>query len=100
VFRRLERSFSRVFFVNTFLKGDEKAAADVGVPLDATDKALYAATMAAIVGQTVGHRVASRLPFVSELADQLLVSRLRRQLADYGHAEFTTNAAEYRPTAA
>jgi hypothetical protein len=100
VFRRLERSFSRVFFVNTFLKGDEKAAADVGVPLAAKDKALYAATMAAIVGQTVGHRVAARLPFVGELADQLLITRLRRQLTEYGHAEFTTDAAKYRQAAA
>ncbi len=97
VFRRLERSFSRVFFVNTFLKGDEAAAAQVGVPLDGRDKALYAATMAAILGQTLGHKIASRLPVIGEVADQMLVSRLRRQLADYGHAEFTTDAAKYRP---
>ena len=97
VFRRLERSFSRVFFVNTFLKGDEAAAAQVGVPLDGRDKALYAATMAAILGQTLGHKIASRLPVIGEVADQMLVSRLRRQLADYGHAEFTTDAMKYRP---
>lgn len=97
VFRRLERSFSRVFFVNTFLKGDEAAAAQVGVPLDGRDKALYAATMAAILGQTLGHKIASRLPVIGEVADQMLVSRLRRQLADYGHAEFTTDATKYRP---
>ncbi len=97
VFRRLERSFSRVFFVNTFLKGDEARAASVGVPLDGQDKALYAATMAAIIGQTLGHKVASRLPVVGEIADQLLVSRLRRQLAGYGHAEFTSDAGQYRP---
>lgn len=97
VFRRLERSFARVFFVNTFLKGDEAAAASVGVPLTGKDKALYAATMAAIVGQTLGHKVASRLPLVGDLADQLLVSRLRRQLAEYGHAEFKSDGALYRP---
>jgi hypothetical protein len=100
VFRRLERSFSRVFFVNTFLKGDEGRAAEVGVPLGAKDKALYAATMAAIIGTTMGHRVASKLPLVNELADRALVGRLRRQLADYGHAEFTTDAAEYRTASA
>jgi ER-bound oxygenase mpaB/B'/Rubber oxygenase, catalytic domain len=99
VFRRLERSFSRVFFVNTFLKGNEQRAASVGVALDGKDKALYAATMAAIIGQTVGHRVASKLPFVGEIADRVLVSRLQRQLAGYGHAEFTTNAEQYRPAA-
>ncbi len=100
IFRRLERSFSRVFFVNTFLKGDEARANDVGVPVGAADKALYAATMAAIIGQTVGHRVASQLPLVGELADRVLVARLRRQLADYGHAEFTTDAATYRQATA
>lgn len=99
LFRRLERSFSRVFFVNTFLKGDEAAAANVGVPLNGRDKALYAATMAAIIGQTLGHRIASRLPLVDEFADRVLVARLRRQLAGYGHAEFTSDAAQYRPTA-
>jgi hypothetical protein len=86
-----------VFFVNTFLKGDEAAAASVGVTLTGKDKALYAATMAAIVGQTPGHKVASRLPLVGDLADQLLVSRLRRQLAEYGHAEFKSDGALYRP---
>ena len=54
-------------------------------------------TMAAIVGQTLGHKVASRLPLVGDLADQLLVSRLRRQLAEYGHAEFKSDGALYRP---
>lgn len=100
VFRRLERSFSRVFFVNTFLKGDEGRAAEVGVPVGPKDKALYAATMAAIIGATMGHRVASKLPLVNELADRALVGRLRRQLADYGHAEFTTDAGQYRQAAA
>jgi hypothetical protein len=100
VFRRLERSFSRVFFVQAFLKGDEGRAAEVGVPVGPKDKALYAATMAAIIGATMGHRVASKLPLVGELADRALVGRLRRQLADYGHAEFTTDAGQYRQAAA
>jgi ER-bound oxygenase mpaB/B'/Rubber oxygenase, catalytic domain len=99
VFRRLERSFSRMFFVQTFLKGDEGRAAEVGVPVSPKDKALYAATMAAIIGATTGHRIASRVPFLNELADRALVDRLRRQLAGYGHAEFTSDGAGYRPVA-
>jgi hypothetical protein len=100
VFRRLERSFSRMFFVQTFLKGDEGRAAEVGVPVGPKDKALYAATMAAIIGATMGHRVASHVPLLNELADRALVGRLRRQLADYGHAEFTSDGAGYKPVAA
>ncbi|MGL5839984.1 MAG: hypothetical protein ACRCY3_15940, partial [Sphingorhabdus sp.] len=96
LFRKLERSFSRVFFVDTFLKGDADIAKSVGVPVDAPDRALHAATMAAIVGNMVGYGFASRLPVIGELADMHLVARLRRQLADYGHAEYVTDAKNYR----
>ncbi len=96
LFRRLERSFSRVFFVDTFLKGQADIAASVGVPVVGADRALYTATMAAIVGNMIGYGVASKLPVIGELADMHLVARLRRQLADYGGAEFTTDAAQYR----
>ena len=100
VFRRLERSFSRVFFTKAFLKGDYAKAAEVGVPVSEKDKALYAASMVAIAGQMAAFRLASHLPGFSELADQHLVAKLKRQLAGYGHAEFTSNAENYRPAVA
>ncbi len=100
VFRRLERSFSRVFFAKAFLKGDFAAAEKVGVAISETDKLLHAATMLLIIQQMTAYRVASRLPIVRELADRHLIARLERQLASYGHAKFTTNAAEYRPAVA
>jgi hypothetical protein len=100
VFRRIERSFSRTFFVHAFLKGDFEGAEKVGVPVSEQDKFIFGATMALISGRMLGYRVASKLPLVREIADARLVARLKRQLASYGHAEFTTNAAEYRPAAA
>jgi hypothetical protein len=98
VFRRLERSFSRTFFVQAFLKGDFGGAEKVGVPVSEQDKLLFGATMMLISGRMMGYRLAAKLPVVRDLADARLVARLKRQLARYGHAEFTTNAAEYRPT--
>lgn len=98
--RRLERSVSRVFFVKAFLAGDEERAASVGVPVTRGDQLIYGATMLAIAGRMVAYRVASRLPVVRHLADRRLVRRIGRQLAGYGRAEFTSDAAHYRPATA
>lgn len=98
--RRLERSASRVFFVKAFLNGDAGRAADVGVPVGRRDHLIYGATMLGAAGRMAAYRAASRLPFVRRLADRGLVRRIERQLAGYGHAEFTSDAAHYRPATA
>ena len=99
-FRRLERSFSRVFFAKAFLSGDFRRAAELGVPISATDRLLYAATIFVILIRMAAYRLAARVPGLADIADARLIRRLRAQLASYGHAEFTTNAAEYRPAVA
>jgi hypothetical protein len=96
MFRALERSFSRVFFVKSFLQGDADRAAKVGVVVTDRDRALHSAAMVAIIGRMVGYRVASKLPVVRDIADSVLTARLERQLKGYGRAEFTTDAAQYR----
>lgn len=98
--RRLEHSVSRVFFVKAFLAGDEERAAQVGVPVRRRDHIIYGATMLGIAGRMAAYRVASRLPLIRHFADRRLVHRIERQLADYGHAEFTSDAANYRPATA
>lgn len=100
VFQKLERSFSRVFFVNAFLKGDIEGAAKVGVHVSEKDKALFGISLAGITAQMTAFKIAAKLPGVRTMADRMLVKTLERQLASYGHAEFTTDAAAYRPTAA
>ncbi|MBL0914495.1 MAG: DUF2236 domain-containing protein [Sphingopyxis sp.] len=98
--RRLERSVSRVFFVKAFLNGDVERADSVGVPVGRRDHLIYGATMLALAGRMAAYRVASRLPVLRHLADRRLVSRINRQLADYGRAEFQSDAAHYRPATA
>jgi tRNA G46 methylase TrmB len=46
------------------------------------------------------YRVASRLPLIRRLADRRLIHRIERQLAEYGRAEFTSDAAHYKPATA
>jgi hypothetical protein len=98
--RRLERSASRVFFLKAFLNGDEERAASVGVPVGKRDHLIYGATMLGVAGKMAAYRAASRLPGVRRLADRDLIRRIERQLAGYGHAEFRSDASEYRPATA
>ncbi|MDZ3830269.1 MAG: oxygenase MpaB family protein [Sphingopyxis sp.] len=98
--RRLERSTSRVFFVKAFLNGDAQRAEGLGVPVGRRDRLVYGATMLGVAGRMAAYRVASRLPVVRHLADRRLIHRIERQLAGYGHAEFTSDAADYRPATA
>ena len=98
--RRLEYSVSRVFFVTAFLAGDEGRAASVGVPVRRRDHLFFGATMLGIAGRMAAYRVASRMPLIRHLADRRLVHRIERQLAEYGRAEFTSDAAHYKPATA
>ncbi|MBX9727415.1 MAG: DUF2236 domain-containing protein [Sphingopyxis sp.] len=100
IMRRLERSVSRVFFVQAFLNGDTARAASVGVTVTPADRLIHGATMLALVGRMAAYRVAARLPVLRDIADARLVRRIHRQLESYGRAEFTSNAANYRPATA
>ena len=99
-FCRLERSFSRVFFAKAFLSGDYARAAELGVPLSAQDRFLYAVTIFVILLRMAMFRLAGKIPGLAAFADARLIQRLHRQLAAYGHAEFTTDAAQYKPAKA
>lgn len=91
----LERRFARVFFVTSFMRGDKIAAAKIGVEVSWTDYLVAAATGILITVRMLPYSIAARIPTISDAADRSLVRKLTKQLARYGHAEFTTNAAAY-----
>jgi hypothetical protein len=93
----LERGFGKVYFVSNFLQGNRRAAAEVGVQFGAADYLGAAAAWIMIAAQTTAFAIAARIPVLSQAADRILIRKLARQLAQYGHAEFTTNADTYRP---
>ena len=98
LFRRVEQSFSRVFFLKNFLENDRVAAAKVGVHVSTGDLALTALA-AAHVGITMGaYRLAARIPGLAGSADRRLIARIGKLLAIYGHAEFVVY--EHRPASA
>lgn len=93
----LERGFSKMYFVSNFMRGDRQAADEVGVRLGFSDYLGATLARVLIAARMTAYAIAARVPLLKRAADRSLVRKLSRQLALYGHAEFTTNADKYRP---
>lgn len=100
LFDKVERRFSKVFFLRNFMNGDVAAARRMGVEIGPRDFMMFGVVALMVTSQLLAYRLARNVPGVSELADARLVGKLKRQLARYGHAEFTSDAETYRPTGA
>jgi len=96
IYERFERSFAKLFFVQNFMAGDRAKAAAIGVPLTRLDVVQAAAAGLFVYGRIKLYALASHIPGLNRAADRRLVAKLKAQLASYGHAEFTTDAAQYR----
>ena len=96
---RLERSFAKVYFMQNFCDGSERTAARYGVKIRAIDRMRAAAVGLTLMGQMRFYGAAAKTPVVRHIADQRLVGKVRGYLGSLGHAEFTTDAAKYKPAA-
>lgn len=96
---KYERSFAKVYFIDNFLEGNTARARSMGVVADPVDRLRAAAVGARVVGKMTAYGAASRVPVLREVADVRLVGKLKRYLGSLGHAEFTTDAAKYKPAA-
>lgn len=99
LFDKVERRFSKVFFLRNFLNGDRAAARRMGVEIGPRDFMMFGLVALLVTSRLAAYRFARNVPVVSDLADARLVSRLKQQLKRYGHAEFTSDAEKYRPAA-
>lgn len=97
LFDKVERRFSKVFFLRNFMNGDVAAAKRMGVEIGPRDFMMFGVVALMVTSQLLAYRLARNVPGVSDLADARLVDKLKRQLARYGHAEFTSDAETYRP---
>jgi hypothetical protein len=93
---RFEKSFAKEFFIRRLLAGDNDRAKQVGVGLTRADK-LRAACVALMIGARMAiYRRLLAVPATAGAADARLVRKLNRVLGRLGHAEFTTDATNYR----
>jgi hypothetical protein len=95
-----ERSFSKSFFVRTYLNGDRARAREIGIPLTVADRGRAVVVGLLVASRLIGYEIAAKIPGIRDRADRRLVRKLTRILDQLGHAEFTTDASAYRGEAA
>ena len=69
----------------------------MGVPVSNLDYAVAAVMGTGIALKMAAYKLALATPGLKGLADRRLTGKIRKLLARYGHAEFTTDAGAYRP---
>ncbi len=97
ILRRLEMSFSKAFFVRNFTDGDPAKAAAIGVSFTIADRVYAGAAALLIFPKMFGYGLASKIGFLRNLVDRRLVHKIEGLLRSYGHAEFVSDAAKYKP---
>jgi hypothetical protein len=97
IFDRIERRFSKIFFLLSFLGGDRKKAAEMGVKIGLGDWAVFGACSLFIGARKGFYALACRTPGLRDIADRMLVRKLEQMLASYGHAAHVSDGANYRP---
>lgn len=94
---RFEKSFAKLYFLINFCDGKVARAAEMGVPITGGDRARAIVVALLVNLRMKSHALAQKLPGLAGMSDRRLVAKIARLLESYGHAEFTTDAAAYRP---
>jgi hypothetical protein len=95
--RRLEMGFSKAFFVRHFVDGDPAKAAKIGVPFTIADRFCATAAALLIFPKMFAYHAASKIGFLSDWADRRLIQKIEHLLRSYGHADFASDGAKYKP---
>lgn len=94
--RWMEHGFSRYFLIRSFCDGKPSRARAMGVSYDLRDRVAAAVALVVILASSTGYRLGMRIPLVRDAVDRQLVGKLARLLESYGHADFITDASQYR----
>jgi hypothetical protein len=94
--RWMERGFSRYFFIRNFCQGNASRAKKLGIDYDFTEKLATAVTIVVLLASSSFYTVGMRIPGLRTLLDKQLVNKLARLLDSYGHADFITDANQYK----
>lgn len=92
----IERGISKLFFINNFCQRDFKRAEEIGVPVTMGDRFWAVAGALTIFARLRFFGFATRNKYLARWADRILVRKLAQRLASYGHAEFETDAQQYK----
>lgn len=94
----MERGFSKFYFVKNFCQGRVEKAESMGVTWTMGDRLAAGVAGVVILARVLAYKASLKVPVLKDAADRRLVEKLKRLLDSYGHADFITDAAEYKPT--
>jgi hypothetical protein len=69
----------------------------MGVPFTVADRFFAATSALLIFPKMFAYRAASRIGFLSDWADRRLIEKIEHLLRSYGHADFASDGAKYKP---
>jgi len=91
-----ERSFSLLFFTYAFAGGNKDLLNKMKVTPKVKDYIQAMLVGAYIAPQLMTFFLLSKIPYIKELSDKFLVARIDKQLVQYGRAEYTSDAKNYK----
>lgn len=97
IFDRIERSFSKIFFLLSFLGRDTKKAREMGVEIGLNDWTVFVMCSLFIGARKGFYTLAANTPGLRQATDRMLVRKIERMLAGYGHAAHVSDATNYKP---
>lgn len=92
----MERGFSKFFFIHSFCEGKTDNARAIGIRYSLEDKVSAALALAVVTGSASLYRLGMRIPGLRTRVDRHLVKRVAALLETYGHADFITDATQYK----
>ncbi len=96
----MERGFSKYFLIQNFCDGKTARAEKIGIHYRLEDKLATALTILVIIASSGFYTLGMRIPGLRSLLDKKLVNKIASLLDSYGHADFITDASEYKLAAA
>lgn len=96
----MERGFSKYFFIRSFCEGKAARAQELGIHYGLEDKLATAVALVVIMGTSNFYKLGMRIPGLRAVLDRQLVKRVAALLDTYGHADFITDASQYKLAAA
>jgi ER-bound oxygenase mpaB/B'/Rubber oxygenase, catalytic domain len=94
--RWMERGFSKFFLIRNFCNGKAARAQEMGISYRAEDKLAAAVTILVILVSSSYYNIGMRIPGLGKLLDRQLINRIAGLLDSYGHADFITDATQYK----
>ena len=94
--RWMERGFSKYFFIRNFCQGKAARAEELGISYSAEEKLATAVAILVLLASSNFYTLGMRIPGLRTLLDKQLVNKLAGLLDSYGHADFITDASQYK----